>query len=112
MATARRSTKLDHKDSKIEKILDEHGITFEYRDAVPIAEIERHPDSQSRLRQVDTSRVLSYATAMKEGAVFPPIVVSQDGFDGFRIVDGDGRVSANKRRKITTIPAYVVRGRP
>lgn len=100
---------MDHRDERIEKILTDHAVDFEYRDAVPIAEIVRHPESQSRLRQVDKARVAQYAGVLRAGQdPFPPVVVNKDGYDGFRIIDGDGRISARRKRRMADVPAYIV----
>lgn len=104
MATRAKS----NRRPEIESILDEHGVKYTYVPAVSIEDIERHPDSQSRLRDADEKLVGEYAEKMKRGAIFPPLILWKDGYDGYGLVDGNSRAEAKKKRGLTETDAYLV----
>jgi hypothetical protein len=103
-----RTAKTDNRRADIEQILTAHGVTFTYKGVVLITEIERHKESQSRLRDTDKALVKEYVEKMKQGAIFPPVILWEDGYEGYGIVDGNTRVEAKKARKETTVDAYIV----
>lgn len=65
-------------------------------------------DTQSRLR-TDTDVVDQYAELMKDGVVFPPILVCHDGED-YWLVDGFQRLAAARKLKMKTVSAEVQSG--
>lgn len=58
---------------------------------------------------INTETVNEYADAMRAGAVFPPIVVFEDGGECI-LVDGFHRIEAYRAAGITTIPADILPG--
>jgi ParB-like nuclease domain len=103
-----RSAKADNRRADIEQVLKSHGVKFEYKAMVPLAEIERHRESQSRNRAADPKLVNEYKEKMARGAVFPPIVVWMDGYQGYGTVDGNTRVEARRKRGESHIDAYII----
>lgn len=107
MANA-KGAKADNRRADIEQILTAHGVKFDYKGIVPISEIERHIESQSRLRDADRSLVKEYEEKMKRGAIFPPVILWEDGYQGYGIVDGNTRIEAKKKRGETQVDAYII----
>lgn len=77
-------------------------------DLLPIHAIRRNGGTQVRA-QTDWLIVDDYAQAMKDGAIFPPIVVYFDGSE-YWLSDGFHRVEAAERAGLTEIAADVRRG--
>lgn len=107
MSTKKNAVTIN-RDPKIEKLLDEHGISYTYEAMVPLSDLERHADAQSRLGTVKQADVRGYAEQMKQGAIFPPVVLWEDSVEGWVIVDGNTRVLAKRKNKATHTDAYVV----
>lgn len=109
MAAATKTSRTA-RDESVERILAAHvvGGKFDYVDAFPLTEIGRNPDSQSRLRSADKKRVIEFAEKMKNGEVFPPVIVWQIPDNGAFLVEGNTRTEATNKRGLPTIPAYVV----
>lgn len=62
--------------------------------SLPLSQIKFDPDCQSRVR-LDEDTVVEYAYRMKDGEVFPPIVVFFDGAE-YWLSDGFHRYAARK----------------
>ena len=80
----------------------------EIRD-IPLNQIEADGTTQMRVAGIDPAVVADYATAMEEGATFPPIIVF---FDGTQYWPGDGfhRIEAVRRIDRAAISADVRKG--
>jgi hypothetical protein len=103
-------------DIPLERELETMGIRFRHILEVPLDKVRVMPEAQVRStdHQAPPARVARYATQMKAGATFPPIVVADDPqqIDVFNLVDGNTRVGAAKDREVQrdTFPAYVLQG--
>jgi ParB-like chromosome segregation protein Spo0J len=89
--------------------LQGHGATFELKTIIP-AEINdrRSLQNQARFQPLDEHLVVTYAEAMADGAIFPPIVVAQDAVPGgYLILDGNHRFAAAKLAGKERIEAYI-----
>jgi hypothetical protein len=88
-----------------ESILAERGIAYSFEtdlrlDAVRMSEGE---DAWSPRHLANEDVVMTYAVQMRQGAVFPAIVVT----DSFEVIDGNCRLAAKLRCGATSIAAYV-----
>jgi ParB-like chromosome segregation protein Spo0J len=108
----RTRTSESGRDSNVEKILLEHlpngEESFRYVERFPLSEIERNPESQSRLSTVDRAYVRQLAESMKAGTLFPPVILWETPDNGTVLIDGNHRAAAGQRRSVTHLPAYVV----
>ena len=75
---------------------------------IKIDAIEMYSGTQVR-QEIDESVVTDYVERMKEGDVFPPIVVFSDGNHHY-LADGFHRVLASERNKFIAIDADVRKG--
>jgi ParB-like chromosome segregation protein Spo0J len=97
-------------DSRTEAWLREHGAKF-VPQTIPINDInkEKSHRNQARVTQVlNDDVVLTYATAMAAGKIFPPIVVYRNGGGKYILIDGIHRLAAAELADIAVLPAYVV----
>lgn len=103
----------DSRDPKVEEILKTHlqggESEFTYSEVFPLVEVQRNPDSQSRLGTVDKRHVTELAEKLKAGVSLPPVVLWETADDGCVLVDGNHRVAAHIKRGSINIPAYVVK---
>ena len=76
---------------------------------IPLDAIHTDGGAQMRTAGIDPATVTEYADAMEAGAVFPPIVVIDDG-DGYWPGDGFHRIEAARRIGRTTIAAEIRQG--
>lgn len=76
--------------------------------ALPIEQVRSDGGTQSRV-QLDWIVIDEYAAAMRDGAVFPPIVVFYDGAE-YWLADGFHRLEAGKRAESAVIAADVRQG--
>lgn len=90
--------------------LDAHGATYGYVASVPLADITRYPDAQARIRIAGSSTIGQYAEQMKQGEVFPPLVLGDDGSPDFMLLDGNTRKFAYEKLSRTHTDAYIVTG--
>ncbi len=99
-------------DPKVEKHLKEAGVSFVYREEVPVKSIHRVP-----LRSTYQARVISaklnsdtvdlYATSMRRGDDFPAPVLVYRTDKTYDILGGFHRVNAMHRAGRATTDAYV-----
>ena len=84
--------------------LVEWGIHYTYDPSMPIAELKRVGETQVRIleHQYDKDAVERYATFMRQGIVFPPIVLLRDDI----ILDGNTRIAAAKSAGVKVLPAF------
>ena len=104
----RRTARAENRFAPYEDEFKALGVKFEYVGVVDIAEIERHPDSQSRIRETGRAAINAFATGMKAGQVYPPPTIWADGTDGYSLLDGNTRVGAKTKLGIGTTDAYLV----
>lgn len=88
----------------IEAKLVEWGIRYEYDPAVAIAGLEKVQQAQVRAleHQHDQDTIDQYATFMRAGVVFPPLVLLRENI----ILDGNTRIAAAKQARVATLPAF------
>ena len=104
----RRSAKESNRNASYEEEFAFLGIPYRYVATVGLEDIERHPDSQARIRESGLPVVQQYARKMKEGQIYPPVTLWQDGSDGYFLVDGNTRVAAKRRNGTGTTDAYIL----
>lgn len=76
-----------------------------------VIEISRIKDGGAQTRiEMHPETVADYADDMLEGAVFPPIIVFQDGAAGYWLADGFHRVEAAQKIGRETIEAEIREG--
>jgi hypothetical protein len=103
-------------DVPLERELEIMGVRYRRIVELPLGKLRVAPEAQVRStdHQAPPARVARYATQMKAGATFPPIVVAEDAdeTDVFNLVDGNTRVAAAKDREVQRdmFPAYVLQG--
>lgn len=98
-------------DPEIEAWLKERGVQFTFTPDFSIYQInmERSLANQARIGAPLIEEVVErYQIAMENGAVFPPVVLYQDG-KSFVVVDGNHRVSAADRAGLNAVDAYVLK---
>jgi ParB-like chromosome segregation protein Spo0J len=88
--------------------LDSRGATYQYVGQVPLADITRYADAQSRVRLSGKDMVTRYAEAMKQGEIFPPMVLGEDGTGDYMLLDGNTRKAAMESLSRTHTDAYIV----
>jgi hypothetical protein len=91
-----------------EIILTEHNIHYRLEPNLSVESLRNPEGHQVRLIQhrAPMHLVGSYAIQMRQGAVFPAIVVN----DALAVIDGNTRLSAALQSGAKTIPAYVCSG--
>ena len=77
---------------------------------IPLADIQTGGTTQMRVAGIDPAVVADYATAMEEGATFPPIILFHDG-ETYWPGDGFHRLDAAKRINRDSIAAEVREGK-
>lgn len=87
--------------------LQEWNIPYSYDPAYPIAGLKNVAAVQARgdMNIGNAERVEEYRQHMQAGAVFPPLVV----MDPDMLVDGNTRLIAARKLKMTTFPVFVAR---
>lgn len=96
-----------HRDERVEQLLKELGITFEYRIGIPVNSIKIKESKAINARCGDSSdeqRVAEYAYSMKRGAPFPAPVLTKD----LLIAAGVHRITAAQECDFTKIDAYII----
>jgi hypothetical protein len=93
---------------QIESKLLERQIDFEFEPNVKIKDIRDSEGNQVRRieHRAPKDQVTRYATAMKNGATFPAIVLN----DRREKIDGNTRLEAAIKNGADTIPAYICHG--
>lgn len=91
--------------AQTESRLDARHVSYAFEPNLPLAELRDVEGNQVRRSEhrAPKEMVERYAEQMKNGAIFPAIVVN----DRRELVDGNTRWAAAKRIKRDTIPAYV-----
>jgi hypothetical protein len=91
-------------DPKIEKILDDYGVRYELIRDVPTTRINREESlaNQARFSALNLSVVAQYRRDLRNGDIFPAIVVHND-----IIVDGNHRWRAHSDEGLA-LAAYVL----
>jgi hypothetical protein len=99
-------TEPQNRDPRAEALFAQWNIPVELNPAFPIADIRRLDGAQVRdLGHVAPGEgVQEYATQMRSGALFPPIVLMKPNI----LVDGNTRLGAAKAVERETFPAYVI----
>ena len=84
--------------------LIEWNITYEYVAEYPIADVKVVDSTQIRSAEhrVSQDQADEYAAQMKNGAIFPPIVLT----DSDILLDGNTRLEASRKNRRTTVPAF------
>lgn len=99
------------RNTNYEHILTTQGCGFTYVESIALMDIDllKGLRNQARLEKpIDDDLVADYATAMKAGAQFPPVVLWRPGRGRWIPVDGNQRLAAiGKCEKVTT-DAYLL----
>jgi len=84
--------------SQIEQVLEQVGVSYRWHDTVKLGEIEIDPTTgnHGRIIQIDQEAVNSYAVCMKNGDIFPPIVIAMIG-KKYVSISGNHRCSAARQ---------------
>lgn len=90
------------KTGTLEEFLTERGFTYELHPAVPLKEIIIDRLMQTRTESVIDSLKARYVVALRNGAIFPPVVGIRSG-TGFKVLDGTHRLAAFKEVKRPTM---------
>jgi len=96
-----------NRSAHIEEVLDAFGVSYAYRTGIALTDILRHPETQVRLGDLHKDTVANYATKLKAGVPFPPVVVLDDE-SGLLSVDGNHRIAGHLAAKQPTLDAYVI----
>lgn len=110
MARAAKVVELEtRRDLGIEQWLDEHKLTYEFHEALPISRIDRAASlsNQARLEPLDEEVVERYAADMERGDLFPPVVARRAGRK-LILIGGNHRTTAATRAKLPAVPVYIV----
>jgi hypothetical protein len=103
------------RNKETEDWLDAQGVAWEFRPDVPLDAFNEAEslNNQVRFQPLVQATVDQYATAMNEGAKFPPILVNAKR-NKFVRLDGNHRVAAARAVGKTTFHAYeaLVTGQP
>ena len=96
------------RDVRVEGLLREWNLDFEFEAEYPIGKIDR-TDEGLQVRQTGhrapTEQVDEYATHMRAGALFPPVILNHRG----HLIDGNTRLGAAERNGLEVFPAYLVK---
>lgn len=96
------------RDLRIEGLLRDWNIEFTFDVEVPLRKLDTGTDA-TQVRQVEhrapRETVEEYATQMRAGAHFPPMVATHN----FRMIDGNTRKKAAELSGFETFPAYLVK---
>ena len=89
---------------QVEAKLQQWNVPYEYDPAVPVDSIKFVESAQVRREEAGAykEQVEEYAEQMRNGAVFPPIVLLGNNI----LTDGNTRIKAHKKLRRTTIPAF------
>lgn len=91
--------------ARTESILDERRIAHSFEPNLALDAIQTPEGHQVRLieHQAPRDLVNMYAVQMRQGAVFPALVVT----GSFEVIDGNTRLAAAMKCRAKSIPAYV-----
>jgi len=105
----RRALSLERMRMNDRQMLDEMGIIYDVIEADLSRLAQRDiSTAQSRLDGLDDEQVKVYAECMKNGDVFPEIVVSVSSNDRVYVLSGNHRVAAARSIGRATLPALRV----
>jgi hypothetical protein len=96
------------RDLRIEGLLREWNIDFTFEPDLALAKLDvNYEESQVReiKHRAPQANVNEYATQMRAGAIFPPLVATHNR----RMIDGNTRKGAAEMIGLETFPAYLVR---
>ena len=99
-------TGAENRDPRAEALFAQWNIPFEVNPEFPVADIRRLDGAQVRdLGHIAPGEgVQEYATQMRSGALFPPIVLMKPNI----LVDGNTRLGAAQEVELESLPAYVI----
>lgn len=96
------------RDLRIEGLLREWNIDYTFEPELPLAKLDVEYD-ESQVRRIEhrapQANVNEYATQMRAGAVFPPLVATHNR----RMIDGNTRKGAAEMIGLDTFPVYLVK---
>lgn len=104
-ASRRRRDAHPASSARTETILGARHVAHSFEPNLAVGAIRTPEGHQVRLIEHRAPRNLvdTYAVQMRQGAVFPAIVVTES----FEVVDGNTRLAAATKCRATSIPAYV-----
>jgi len=96
------------RDVRVESLLRDWNLEFEFDPEYPLKKVDT-TEGDLQVRDVGhrapTETVEEYATQMRGGALFPPMILNHKG----RMIDGNTRLGAAQRIGDETFPAYLVK---
>src|SRR4029077_6206611 len=96
------------RDLRIEGLLRGWNISFEFAPEFPVNKLDANYD-ESQVREIKhrapQENVNEYAIQMRAGAIFPPIVATNNR----RLIDGNTRKGAAETIGLETFPVYLVK---
>lgn len=97
------------RDNKVEAILREKDVPFEFRERFPLTKVRYDPEDESQVRQgndhAPTREIKQYAGQLRAGAEFPPILIRKRDH---LVFDGNTRYRAHQSERREVISVYVV----
>ena len=95
------------RDTRIEQLLEEWNLAFTLDQNYALSRLTIHEATQIRIQthRAPKTTVDQYATHLRHGALFPPLVVTSNHM----LVDGNARVEACKAINRKSFPAYIVK---
>lgn len=109
-----RNTEHPSRRPEIERLLDDYMVEWEFVKDLPLSDIDekRSFANQARVDQpIQQDLVETYVEGLKNGDIFPAIVVHRDG-NKLVNVDGNHRFAAAKKNgESNTIAAYVIKAK-
>lgn len=98
------------RQADVEAWLDRLGVTWRFNPDLRLAKVDQHAGlaNQVRHQAIHEEVVERYTAAMNDGAVFPPIIVTDT--DPAVPLGGNHRIAAGLGSRCSTMPAYMVTG--
>lgn len=96
------------RDVRVESLLRDWNLEYEFEADYPVDKVDSTEDVlqvRNENHRAPAENVDEYATQMRGGALFPPIVLNHKG----RMIDGNTRLGAARRIGAETFPAYLVK---
>lgn len=109
LATAAPAVTPPCEDTKVEQVLEAHGVDWQMRPRLAMDKINVTKSRQLQVRQgepMDEDHAQSIAISIEEGAIIPPLLVYTDRDGRYIILDGIHRHAAYELLDRRTICAY------
>lgn len=104
MPLTRDRRQLPDNAKPVADLIETFGFQWTFDRDHPLPAIERRIQIRDGAHNAPRFQVTQYAEAMKRGDVFPPIIVTKDGY----IDDGNTRVHAARQARRATLPTFIL----